>query len=71
MPLFFCTELNTMKYFIPPLLLSLYLFSCTSREEGKANPETSQSGKTVSFEKLDSIQIDYLGIPTIHDLNPK
>ena len=66
-----CAGLNTMKYFIPTILLSLYLFSCASKEERKVNTETSQSGKTVSFEKLDSIQIDYLGIPTVHDLNPK
>ena len=70
MPLFPCTELNTMKHFIPPLVLCLYLLSCASREEGKVNPETSQSGKTVSFEKLDSIKIDYLGNPTVHDIDP-
>src|SRR5690606_38245611 len=29
------------------------------------------STRTATFQKLDSIQIDFLGIPNVHDLDPK
>jgi len=34
------------------------------------NSESKFQGKNISFEKLDSIQIDYLGSPIVHDLDP-
>lgn len=33
--------------------------------------ESTISGRKVFFEKLDSIQMDYLGNPTVHDIDPK
>lgn len=57
-----------MKYSGSLLLLSFCLFAC-----GKSNDKdkTSKiSNNPVSFEKLDSIRIDHLGDPTIHDLDP-
>lgn len=60
-----------MRFYIPTVILPLILFSCAPKNDGKVNTETSQSGKIVSFEKLDSIQIDYLGNPNVHDIDPR
>ena len=60
-----------MRFYIPTVILPLILFSCASKNDGKVNTETSQSSKIVSFEKLDSIQIDYLGNPNVHDIDPR
>lgn len=59
-----------MKCFKLLLLLSLYLFSCQSKDERASNTATSPSDKTAFFEKLDSIQIYHLGNPVVHDLDP-
>ncbi|MFC4872475.1 hypothetical protein [Negadavirga shengliensis] len=48
----------------------LLLFSCGSGENVKEGSEAVSFAKAVSFEKLDSIKIDYLGNPTVHDLDP-
>lgn len=49
----------------------LFLFSCGSNDNKTFRHSTNQISEKISFEKLDSIRIDYLGIPIIHDLNPK
>lgn len=57
-----------MKYFGLLILFSILLISCG---EDKYNQKTSDiEKKTVSFEKLDSIRIEFLGNPTVHDLDP-
>jgi len=56
-----------MKYLGPLLLLMLFLYACGTKQD-KNNAEISN--KWVTFEMLDSIRIDYLGSPTVHDLDP-
>src|SRR5690554_1939186 len=60
-----------MRFYIPTFILSLIIFSCESNDDGKVTTEISQPSKVISFEKLDSIKIDYLGIPTVHDIDPR
>ncbi|WP_235954883.1 hypothetical protein [Cyclobacterium salsum] len=54
-----------------PFLFVVLLFSCDSgkKDEG-GNKKSEGSNTAVYFEKLDSIKIDYLGSPTVHDLDP-
>lgn len=59
-----------MRFYIPRLILSLIFFSCESKNDEKVKTEITQTSKEKSFEKLDSIQINYLGSPIVHDLNP-
>lgn len=52
------------------LLFLTFTFSCSQkRDEGKSN----QNGdlKNITLEKLDSVQIEYLGNPRVHDIDPK
>jgi len=56
-----------MKYLAPLFLLMLFLYACGTKE-GQNSAEISN--KWVTFEKLDSIRIDYLGNPTVHDIDP-
>lgn len=49
------------------LLLVLCLSSCGTKEV-QESAETSL--KSITFEKLDSIRIDYLGNPIVHDIDP-
>ncbi|MFC4874548.1 hypothetical protein [Negadavirga shengliensis] len=58
-----------MKYLI--YVFFLFLFSCDPKDKNTTMEEERKVGKTVSFEKLNSIQIDYLGNPTVHDLDPE
>lgn len=60
-----------MRFYIPSIILSLFLFSCGSKNDENEKTEISQSNKVISFEKVDSIQIDYLGNPIVHDIDPK
>jgi hypothetical protein len=59
-----------MRY---PSLLILFIFflSCNSKNQDSEVIETASVQKSISLEKLDSIQIDYLGNPTVHDIDPK
>jgi hypothetical protein len=59
-----------MRY---PSLLILFIFflSCNSKNQDTEVIETSSPQKSISLVKLDSIQIDYLGNPTVHDIDPK
>ncbi|AWW31242.1 hypothetical protein DN752_14535 [Echinicola strongylocentroti] len=50
------------------LVLLLLLFSCANKDNKTSKSENSQI--SVTLEKLDSIQIDYLGITTVHDIDP-
>ena len=60
-----------MRFYSSSIILSLIFFSCASKNDGKIENEIHKSSKVISFEKLDSIQIDYLGNPTVHDIDPK
>lgn len=59
-----------MRHFLCPFISLLLLFSCGSGENRVNDAESTISGEKISFEKLDSIKIDYLGNPTVHDLDP-
>lgn len=48
----------------------LLLFSCDSGNRDTRDKETAGSLTFISFEKLDSIRINYLGSPTFHDIDP-
>jgi hypothetical protein len=52
------------------LFVFIFLFSCNSRNKISAIKETHKFQNLVSFKKLDSIKIEYLGNPTVHDLDP-
>jgi hypothetical protein len=58
----FCTLLS---------VLSIFLFTCNSESHRGGNIKIDNSNKSAILEKLDSIQIDYLGNFTIHDINPE
>ena len=56
-----------MKYLGSLLLLMLFLYACGAKKDQNS---AEISNKWVTFEKLDSISIDYLGNPTVHDIDP-
>ncbi len=56
-------EMNKVKCLF---IIPFFIFSCHSKEKYERTTE----GKIVTFEKLDSIKIEYLGNPTVHDINP-
>ncbi len=60
-----------MRYLPLLSLLFLYLTSCNSRNQHSTNNEALSVDKLNSFEKLDSIQIDFLGNPIVHDIHPE
>lgn len=70
--IFIIKSLNT-NFMIKNLLLifvfSILLFSCSKSQESR--DYSSRHLNTILFEKLDSIQIEYLGNPTVHDIDPK
>ena len=49
-------------------VILITLVSCEKKENKQS--EKFDTDAQVSFEKLDSIQINYLGRPTVHDLDP-
>ena len=49
-------------------VILIVLFSCDKKENIQS--EKSVTDLQVTFEKLDSIQINFLGSPTVHDLDP-
>ena len=53
------------------LMLFIFFLSCNSKNQDLEVTETSSAQKSISLVKLDSIQIDYLGNPTVHDIDPK
>lgn len=55
-----------MKNLSPFLFLMLWMYSCGTKEVQDSG-ETSL--KSITFEKLDSIKIFYLGSPTVHDID--
>lgn len=55
-----------MKYCLLSLSILLCFISCNPKE----NTANSTSSRTVTLKKLDSVQINYLGRPVVHDLNP-
>lgn len=57
-------SLGMKKCFLTIFVFSAILFSCNKKEK------TSSADIRISFEKLDSIQINYLGRPSVHDLDP-
>lgn len=56
-----------MKNLSPFLFLMLCMYSCGTKE---VQDSSETSLKSITFEKLDSIKIFYLGSPTVHDIDP-
>ena len=59
-----------MKYHILIALVLVIFSACKPTGNTDSENSSSQSSNLVSLEKIDSIQIDYLGNPTIHDIDP-
>lgn len=59
-----------MNRFLFPCWILMFLISCDSGDRDTNNKVTTESDIYVSFEKLDSIKIDYLGNIKVHDLDP-
>jgi hypothetical protein len=53
------------------LAFFILFISCNSKNQDSEVIETASVQKSISLVKLDSIQIDYLGNPTVHDIDPK
>ncbi len=51
-------------------IVSFSLICCNSKENKAGMDQGISANKVFSFEMLDSIQIDYVGNPTVHDLDP-
>jgi hypothetical protein len=52
------------------LVYSLLCFSCDSKLQNGNNEVEIKNNYRISIERIDSITVDYLGRPTIHDLDP-
>ncbi len=59
------------RIFIPFLFVVLLLSCDSGKKDNGGNKEIEGSNTAVYFEKLDSIKIDYLGNPSVHDIDPK
>lgn len=62
-------EANFEKYFTCALVLVAALSSCEPKESVSGD-EDIQKIKSASLERLDSVTIEFLGNPIIHDLDP-
>ena len=47
-----------------------YLFSCSSPNDDNSQA-LNEYDKSITLEKIDSVQIEYLGVPTVHDIDPR
>jgi hypothetical protein len=59
-----------MRYLVF-FILFIFFLSCNSRNQDSEVIETASPQKSISLVKLDSIQIEYLGNPTVHDIDPR
>jgi hypothetical protein len=59
-----------MKYQILIASVLVIFSACKPTSNTDSENLSSQSSNRVSLEKIDSIQIDYLGNPTVHDIDP-
>ena len=62
-------EANSLKYFSCTLLFFVALYSCNTKEKGSGD-EPNQGVKSASFETIDSIKVDFLGMPAVQDIDP-
>lgn len=62
-------EGNCLKYFTCALVIVAALSSCEPKESVSGD-EDIQKIKSASLERFDSVSIDFLGNPIIHDLDP-
>ncbi len=51
--------------------LFIILISCGTKDHKSQIPDSGNLPEITSFERLDSVQINYLGNPTLHDLDPE
>lgn len=61
------------KYIYPSRIVTFFLIlatACQSGEQKELTKAGTSSNEKIVFEKLDSIRIDYLGTPTVHDIDP-
>ena len=57
----------TITFFLFVLAIS----SCNKSNEKSTKINATSNAGFVTLEKIDSVQVEFLGIPTVHDLNPK
>ena len=55
--------------FLLPVIFFI-IFSCNQKSDEEKSDQNSDL-KNITLEKLDSIQIEYLGNPRVHDIDPK
>ncbi|MHA7131786.1 hypothetical protein [Algoriphagus namhaensis] len=53
------------------LVYSILFFSCKKKENKESSKVRIKNNYSISLERIDSITFDYIGNPTIHDLDPK
>ncbi|MCH7412838.1 hypothetical protein MM213_05020 [Belliella sp. R4-6] len=59
-----------MKKTLLYLFYFFIIFSCNQKSDEEKSDQNSDL-KNITLEKLDSIQIEYLGNPIVHDIDPK
>ncbi|WP_222439159.1 hypothetical protein [Echinicola salinicaeni] len=59
------------KHFYIFLLVFPAFISCETQEKESSQLGGTKKASTIKLEKLDSVQIDLLGVPVIHDIDPK
>lgn len=59
-----------MRFFVYIGFFFYLLLACGTGEDQANGSQTSLFNQRVTFEKLDSIKIDYLGVPLVQDLDP-
>ncbi|WP_339713008.1 hypothetical protein [Cyclobacterium amurskyense] len=60
---------NLVKHLNFRIIIILGLCSCGTKDNVSGD-EDNQRVKSASFEKIDSVTIEFLGNPVIHDLDP-
>jgi hypothetical protein len=57
------------KYFI--FFITIAICSCYSKSKESVEKQIQEKPLIVSFDKIDSIKVDFLGNPNIHDIHPE
>lgn len=57
------------KYFI--FFITIAICSCYSKSKESVEKQIQEKPLIVSFDKIDSIKVDFLGNPNVHDIHPE
>ncbi|MHA7131775.1 hypothetical protein [Algoriphagus namhaensis] len=57
------------KYFI--FFITIAICSCYSKSKESVEKQIQEKPLKVSFDKIDSIKVDFLGNPNVHDIHPE